>query len=262
MATGTAPIRGCTRGPLISTEGINGVGKTYLTKRAIDAIARDRQPLLLEEFSQRVRGRSGLGGGLLAALLDASGHDPFLRGGTPATEALLLLAIKSHDLDVARPVLAAGRAVVEGRSVDTTAVYQALLIHPDDPDAAAEEAVALLRLAASFRALPDLTILVTDDAPAAIARAQTRDRRIYTPGQLRLQHSAGALYERLALTDPVRFRVLDRREVGESEAVARISAWIRDAHGALGCLTEPWQEPPRVCSLACGALPAGRAEVV
>ncbi|MFD3328596.1 thymidylate kinase [Streptomyces sp. NPDC058701] len=241
----------CTRGPLISGEGINGVGKTYLTNRAVDSMPAHQRPLLLDEFSERAHGRAGLGGALLTALLDASGRDPFLRSGTPAAEALLLFAIKSHDLDTIRPDLASGRAVVEGRSLDTTAVYQALLTHPDDPDAALDEAVALLGLAAAFRALPDLTILVTDDAPAAIARAQKRDQRAYTSDQLQLQHSACLLYERLAATDPDRYRVMDRREVGEEDAVGLIGTWIREAHRPLSCLAEPWQDPPQACAASC-----------
>lgn len=250
--TTTAP-QPCTRGPLISGEGINGVGKTYLTNRAVaETTPPGRQaPLLLDEFSERARGRAGLGGALLDALVAASNRDPFLRGGTPAAEALLLLAIKSHDLDTVRPHLASGRAVIEGRSIDTTAVYQALLLHPNDPDAALEEALALLHLAASFRTLPDMTILVTDDASAAISRAQIRDQRTYPPDQLDLQHAACALYERLAATDPVRFRVLDRREVGEEDAVTLIGTWIREACTPLTCLTEPWQNAPASCH-SCG----------
>lgn len=67
-----APVRhSCTRGPLIAVEGITGVGKTYLTHRAIDAIeAPAAKPLLLDGFSQRADGRPGLGEALLRALRD------------------------------------------------------------------------------------------------------------------------------------------------------------------------------------------------
>ncbi|MGW6388979.1 dTMP kinase [Streptomyces sp. NPDC055103] len=264
----TAPHSCGRRGPLISTEGINGVGKTYLTNQALNTVpagTKHQAPLLLDEFSARAHGRAGLGGALLTALLKASADDPFLRGGTPAAEALLLLAIKSHDLDTIRPVLASGRAVVEGRSIDTTAVYQALLMHPDDPAAALEEAVAIVDLAARFRPLPDMTILVTDDATAAIARAQKRDQRAYSPDQLRLQHAVSTLYEKLAATDPVRFRILDRREVEEKAAVEQIRSWITEARTGLGCLPEPWQGPPGTCALLAdrtgAALLGGRGSV-
>ncbi|GAA5210797.1 nucleoside/nucleotide kinase family protein [Streptomyces thinghirensis] len=86
----------CSRGPLISAEGLNGVGKTYLTNRAVEAI--ETKPLMLDEFSQRANRRPGLGEALLQSLREASAGDPFLRGGTPMAEALLLMAIKRHDL--------------------------------------------------------------------------------------------------------------------------------------------------------------------
>ncbi|MEU0715623.1 thymidylate kinase [Streptomyces lavendulocolor] len=246
----TAPVRPrCRRGPLISAEGLNGVGKTYLTNRAVEALS--AKPLMLDEFSQRANGRPGLGEALLQSLREASIGDPFLRGGTPMAEALLLMAIKRHDLDTVLPDLARGQAVVEGRSVDTTAVCQALLLHPDDLDAALQTAVDLLGLASSYRPLPDLTILVTDDASKALERAQRRDRCVFTDEQAEFMRGACVLFERLASTDPVRYRVVDRRHVDEYEAAGQIREWIKGAGGELGCLVEPWQGPGAAC-MCCG----------
>ncbi|MFE9968670.1 thymidylate kinase [Streptomyces sp. NPDC005525] len=239
----------CTRGPLISAEGLNGVGKTYLTNRAVEAL--DDKPLMLDEFSQRANGRPGLGEALLRSLREASAGDPFLRGGIPMTEALILMAIKRHDLDTVIPELSSGRAVVEGRSVDTTAVCQALLLHPDDPDAALETATALLELASSYRPLPDLTILVTDDASEALVRAQQRDQCVFTSEQATFMREACALFEQLAATDPARYRVVDRRNADEHEAAEQIRAWIHGAGTDLGCMPEPWQGPGAVC-MCCG----------
>ncbi|MEU3355146.1 thymidylate kinase [Streptomyces sp. NPDC037389] len=244
----------CTRGPLISADGLNGVGKTYLTNRAVEAVA--DPPLMLDEFSEWVNGRPGLGGALLRALYEASAGDPFLRGGTPMAEALLLLAIKRHDLDTVIPALSGGRAVVEGRSVDTTAVCQALLLHPGNPDAALQAAIGLLDLAASYRPLPDLTILVTDDASKALERAQRRDRCVFSGEQADFMREAGTLFERLAATDPVRYRVVDRRHVDEYEAAEQIRSWIQGADASLGCLVEPWQGPGAAC-LCCGRRATG-----
>ncbi|MFG2918120.1 dTMP kinase [Kitasatospora sp. NPDC048298] len=246
--TTTSHRRRCRRGPLISAEGLNGVGKTYLTNRAVETL--DDKPVLLDEFSQRAGGRPGLGEALLQALRQASTGDPFLRGGTPMAEALLLMAIKRHDLDTVLPDLARGRAVVEGRSVDTTAVCQALLLHPGAPDAALRTATDLLDLASSWRPLPDLTILVTDDPAEALKRAQQRDQCVFTDEQARFMSEASALFERLAATDPVRYRVVDRRHVDEYEAADRIRTWIRGAGDGLGCLPEPWQGPGAAC-LCC-----------
>jgi dTMP kinase len=241
--------RPCTRGPLVSVEGITGVGKTYLTSRAVEAL--DDKPLVLDGFSRRAPDRPELGEALLRALRDASGTDPFLRGGTPLAEALLLLAIKRHDLDTVIPALSGGRAVIEGRGVDTTAVCQALQLHPGARDAALDDAAALLELAASFRPLPDLTILVTDDASAAIERAQQRDKRTFTAEQATFMREACALYERLAATDLARYRIVDRRSTGEHEATGQIRAWIHGARTGLTCVPEPWQGAGARC-MYCG----------
>jgi dTMP kinase len=243
------PRHPCTRGPLISTEGIPGVGKTYLTSRAVNGL--DGSPLILDGFSQREHGHPDLGKALLHALRAASGADPFLRGGAPAAEALLLLAIKRHDLDIVLPGLADGRTVIEGRSIDTTAVCQAVQLHPGAPAAALAEAAALVRLAASFRPLPDLTILITDDPSAAIERAQQRDSRLYTPGQIAFLKETCALHEQLAATDPVRYRVVNRRCTASHAAVQQIRSWIGEARHDLSCAREPWQNPA-ACCMYCG----------
>jgi dTMP kinase len=244
------PIRrSCNRGPLISVDGITGVGKTYLTHRALDTV-QDR-PLLLEGFSQRETGYPGLGKGLLRALREASGGDPFLRGGAPLAEALILLAIKRHDLDIVLPELSGGRAVIEGRSIDSTAVCQALLLHPDNPGAALQSAVALLDLAAAYRPLPDLTILITDDTVPAVTRTQRRDQCVLTSEQITFMRGAAELFERVAATDPARYRILDRRTVDEHAAAEQIRAWIREAWTDLGCMREPWQGPGARC-MCCG----------
>lgn len=150
------------------------------------------------------------------------------------------MAIKRHDLDACLPELSRGRSVVEGRSLDTTAVCQALLLHPEEPDAALETATALLDLAASWRPLPDLTILVTDDATQVVERAQRRDQRVFTPEQATFMRDACTLYERLAATDPARYRVVDRRTVDEHQAAGQIRTWLHDARTGLACLREPW----------------------
>jgi dTMP kinase len=239
----------CDRGPLISIEGIPGVGKTYLTGHAAGGL--DGNPLVLDGFSQREQGCPDLGKALLHALREASGRDPHLRSGAPAAEALLLLAIKRHDLDIVLPELSGGRIVVEGRSVDTTAVCQAVQLHPGAPAAALNEAVALVRLAASFRPLPDLTILITDDASAAIARAQRRDNRRFTPDQVAFMRETCTLHEQLAATDPLRYRVVDRRSTDSHQAVRQIRTWIGEARHGLSCVREPWQNPGSCC-MYCG----------
>ena len=252
----------CSRGPLIAVEGISGVGKTYLTERLAAQLALDdargnaSAPLLLEEFSRRSDAdqEDNLGRALLGVLRTAaSPGDRFLRGGYPASETLLLLAIKMYDFESCVPALAEGRIVLEGRSLHCTAVYQALIMHADEDDAL-REARAILSLAAQWRPLPDLTILITDDLDAAVHRAEERDGYTCSPQEMAMHSRAGRLYEHLAADDPDGMRILDRRHVAAEDAPALMRSWIEQRTAELPCLHQPWR--PRGdrgigCTQAC-----------
>ncbi|HUZ54182.1 MAG TPA: thymidylate kinase [Streptosporangiaceae bacterium] len=250
MTTSAAP---CRRGRLISVEGLNGVGKTYLTA-ALTQLLAGRPPLVVEEFSTRSDGGDDLGRVIIGTLFSASAGDPFLRSGHPGAETLALLAVKMFDFERCRAHLAAGRLVLEGRSVHSTAVYQSLICHPEDENAAYQQARALLNLAAAWRPMPDLTILVADDTDAAIGRAQRRDGRTYTAEQRRIHERAALLYARLALDDTARMPVLDRRTLSTGQLVAEMARLIATA--PVRCLPEPWSNAG---ACIAGCRPAGAA---
>jgi dTMP kinase len=217
-------------GRLVSIEGLNGVGKTYLTTRMIKAAADrgDDPPQVIEEFSSRAGSDGDLGRRLLRSLVSASGGERFLRAGFPRSETLLLLAIKMHDYEAALPALLAGRTVIEGRSLHSTAVYQSLILAEDDYDAFAL-ATRILDDAGRWRPLPDLTIVLTDDVDAAVGRAETRNGEPFTAEQWSLHRRAAALFERLAAADPDHVRVLDRREHDADAVVQILTDWIATA---------------------------------
>ncbi|MGH3669824.1 MAG: dTMP kinase [Pseudonocardiaceae bacterium] len=221
-------IRHTDRGRLISLEGLNGVGKTYLTTRVVTAADRGQPPVVVEGFSHRA-GTDDLGRHLLRSLITASHGERFLRAGFPKSETLLLLAIKMHDFETTLPALRAGRTVIEGRSIHSTAVYQSLIMHPDDDVAALAQARQILDHTAHWRPLPDLTIVLTDDVEVAVGRAQARDGITYTAEQWQLHHRAAALFEHLTRADPDYVRLLDRREHDVSTLVATITEWISTA---------------------------------
>jgi dTMP kinase len=220
------------RGRLISIEGLSGVGKTYLTHRVIAAAAAvaGEPPLVVEEFSQR-RDDSDvdIGRRLLRTLVTAAKGEHFLRAGFPKSETLLLLAIKMHDFEAALPTLLAGRTVIEGRSIHSTAVYQSLIMNADDHHAAAASVARILDTAQRWRPLPDLTIVITDDPQAAVHRAEVRDGTTFTTEQWARHHQAAQLFEHLATLDPDHVRQLDRREHDTEALVATISEWITTA---------------------------------
>jgi dTMP kinase len=216
------------RGRLISLEGLNGVGKTYLTTR-VAAADHDQPPLVVEGFSRRPDHDDDLGRRLLRTLVTASHGDRFLRAGFPKSETLLLLAIKMHDYETTLPALRAGRTVIEGRSIHSTAVYQSLIMNPDDDGAALVLAGQILDSTGRWRPLPDLTIVITDHVKAAVGRAEARDGVSYTAEQWQLHHRAAALFEHLAHADPEYLRLLDRREHDVPALVAIIREWIATA---------------------------------
>ncbi|MEV7227236.1 hypothetical protein AB0M79_09460 [Polymorphospora sp. NPDC051019] len=240
----------CHRGSLISIEGLAGVGKTYLTTRLLDRYPATDRPILLEEFSKRPNsGQNDLGRDLLRALITAADGDTFLRGGHPATETLLLLAIKMFDYEAGcTQALAAGRTVIEGRSLHSIAVYQSLISHTED-DNAHQHAHTLLDLAAQWRPLPDLTILITDDVTAAVRRAETRDSRRYTSEQWQLHHRASALFTRLANDEPQQITVLDRRHLNANALIDQMAALI-DATPK-PCMPNPVPGTATACRREC-----------
>lgn len=73
----------CPRGPLISIEGISGVGKTYLTGLLATALA-DQEPLVLEEFSARHDSTTDLGRAIVRSLYQAANDDRSSAAGTLA----------------------------------------------------------------------------------------------------------------------------------------------------------------------------------
>lgn len=212
---------------LVSVEGVNGVGKTYLTRLVVPHFA--GEILALEGFTERSRSEMpDLGREMIRALMTESGGDPFLRSGHPGTETLLLLAIKAYDWErYCRPALASGQIVIEGRSVHSTAIYQALIMNPGNDRKARAEAAGLLELAATWRPLPDLTLLVLDQVESAIARLERRDGRHCTPEERWMHHRADRLYRQMATADPGRFEIVDLAREGTHLAVEQMVSAIR-----------------------------------
>lgn len=134
--------------------------------------------------------------------------------------------MKTFDFGQCLPLLTRGRTVIEGRGLDSTAVYQSLIAYPYDIERAHAEARAILVIAAQWRPLPDLTILIDDDVTTAIGRAEQRDGRRFTPEQVSIHHQAARLFSLLAADYPDRFEVIDRRTTGIRQAQAQCTAWI------------------------------------
>jgi dTMP kinase len=212
-------------GRLISVEGISGVGKTTLTRPFVELLRREGQRVTsLDGFSERTASSEhDLGRDILRALISAADGDRFLRGGHPAAETLLLLAIKTFDYErYCLPALHDGCVVIEGRSLHSIAVYQSLILHADNDHQAFAEAQEILRHGARWRPLPDVTLLITDDVTTAIDRLQRRDAIRCTAAERYLHHRASSLFAKLADADTARIRVIDRRDAKQDLIISQM----------------------------------------
>jgi dTMP kinase len=116
--------------------------------------------------------------------------------------------------------------VVEGRSLHSIAVYQSLILHPDDDRHAFIEAQEILRHSRCWRPLPDVTLLITDDVATAIDRLQRRDGIQCTTAERRMHHRASVLFTRLAGADTARIRIIDRRNAERNVVAGRMLAAV------------------------------------
>jgi dTMP kinase len=253
MTPNPGPLPGlprCERGALVSVEGITGSGKTYLTcQLTANLTAAGCHATAIDDFSAR-RDSAGpdLGREFLHALTSASGGDRYLRGGHLHAETLLLLAIKTYDYEASTRRAVRGQLILEGRSIDTIAVYQSVLMHPGDA-AALDQAREILRLASIWRPLPDLTILIADEPSTALRRASDRDQRPFTGDEQRIEHRADALYRQLAAENPARIRVLNRPDCDTATAIRIMHDWITGISQNLEC--QPVAGTGAQCGHAC-----------
>lgn len=249
MTTDNPPLPRCVRGPLVSVEGISGAGKTLLTKLAIAQLAAaGHQVTSINDFSARSTTQGAdLGREFLHALTGAADGDRFLRGGHLHAETLLLLAIKTYDYEATTQAASPGQIIIDGRSLDTTAVYQSVLMHPGDDQAALEQARRILHLAGQWRPLPDLTILICGNAGLALDRASQRDQRPFTPEEQLIELRADRIYRQLAAEDPARIRRLNPDGLAPEAPATVMASMITSVLPGLDC--RPY--PGTSCGQAC-----------
>lgn len=203
---------------LISFEGISGCGKTYFIGKLHTAL-KDLPTTSVQEVTDR-RG-DGLDLRILSLL--STSQDRFFRTGAPLTETFLLLALKMYDFEACiAPLLAQGGMVIEDRSIDTIAVYQALLLWPQQQERWLTTAHLLYEQAAQWRRPPDITFLLEDDFHTALARAQQRSGRRFNQDEVTVLQHAAALYDAYAAHYQQRIVRLDRRVLSEDAMVQAI----------------------------------------
>lgn len=148
------------RGPLITLEGGEGVGKTTQQRMLVRRI----RGLGRQVVATREPGGTPLGRALRDLLQTRQGQDP-----DGLTELWLYLADRSHHLDqVVRPALEQGQVVISDRFVDSSEVYQGRARGLD------WEWVRQLNRRICGDLWPDLTMVLDLDPGQGLARAAAR----------------------------------------------------------------------------------------
>jgi dTMP kinase len=195
------------RGRFVVFEGIDACGKSTQARRV--AAARGAR------FAFEP-GDSPLGAQLRNWLLDAAA--PM----TPVTEALMMLADRSHHVaTVIEPALAAGTHVMADRFYASTLAYQGYGRGVDlaDLEAATELAIG--------NCLPDLTILIDIDIDTANERRARNAEDRFESADAQFHERVREGYLTMAGADPAHWFVVDGRATPDEVAAvidARLDA--------------------------------------
>lgn len=207
----------------VSVEGINGVGKTDAVVGAAAVLG--PRCLRLDEVTDKAG--DTLPGQVIAAL--GANGDVFLRTGHPVAETLALLALKVREFErLTAGDLAGVDVVLEDRGVDTTAVYQAVILAAQYPGtdmlALAER---ILATTIQWRPLPDATVLLTGDRTLSTARFAARAERVFSALDHQMFAQAEALYLELARAHPKRFTILDVTGYSREETTQALTQTVQ-----------------------------------
>ena len=189
-----------TRGLFVVFEGIDASGKSTQARR----VALQRAALFAFE-----PGDTPLGADLRRWLLDAA--TPM----TPVTEALMMLADRSHHVaKVIEPSLAAGVNVIADRFYASTLAYQGFGRGVDlsDLEAATELAIG--------SCLPELTVLIDIDIDTANERRARNAEDRFESADAQFHERVRQGYLEMARRDPAHWFVVDGS--GAPEEVAEV----------------------------------------
>ncbi len=195
------------RGILVTFEGIDGAGKTRMSRRLRRRLEEEGVATLLVREP---------GGTEFAEHLRATWERENLTTPTsPRVEALLFNAARAHLVEQRiRPALASGQVVICDRFADSTIAYQGADSGLDVDD------LARLNYFATARLVPDQVFLL--DVPAELGLARKAGMAPHA-GELKGMEVRGAryldrvrnLYLSLAANSPNRWHVLNGREEPE-----------------------------------------------
>lgn len=213
------------KGKLLSLEGISGTGKTFYRKQLEKNISNKENILFIKEIFNEAQ--EGLNKKIFSALYHT--EDRFFDMGVPLTETMLLLSRSMYKYEsTIRQALEDGKTVIEDRSIDTIALYQAILIAQKNGGNPLEIAEKIYSFAGSFRQLPQKTFLLYGNSDLAIRRAEKRDGMRYKPDEIKLLKTVDKFYSIYADIHPERFIKLDISKADSEQIVRRMQNVIED----------------------------------
>lgn len=192
-------------GFFLTVEGVDGAGKSTQARR----LAQYLREQGLQVIETREPGGSPGAEEIRRLLLWGAPED-----WSPETELLLFTAARRDHVErVVRPALAAGRAVICDRYVDSTRAYQGDGPLREDVDALHRRMIGLN---------PDLTLIFDLDPAEALARTVERggegagEDRFEKKG-IAFQQTLRHAFHQIAAAEPVRVRLIDAR--GDEDTV-------------------------------------------
>ncbi len=213
------------KGKLLSLEGISGTGKTFYREQLEKNISNKENIVFIKEIFNEVQ--EGLNKKIFSALYHT--EDRFFNMGVPLTETMLLLSRSMYKYEsTIRQALEDGKTVIEDRSIDTIALYQAILIAQKNGGNPLEIAEKIYSFAGSFRQLPKRTFLLYGNPDLAISRAEKRDGIPYKPDEIKLLKAVDKFYSIYADTHPERFIKLDISREDSNQILLRMQNVIEE----------------------------------
>ena len=213
------------RGRLLSLEGISGTGKTFYRKKLEETIQNKENIIFIKEVFDEAQ--DGLNKKIFSALYHT--EDRFFNMGVPLTETMLLLARSMYKYEsTIKKYMDSGNIVIEDRSIDSIALYQAILIAEKNGGNPMEIAEKIYSFAQNFRPLPEKTFLLYGNSNLAISRAEKRDGVPYKPEALNLLKAVEKFYQIYANNHPERFVKLNIEELSQEQIIRKMQDVINE----------------------------------
>jgi len=208
-------------GTLISIEGISGTGKSCFGRIAAEKLQKLGYKVIFISDLMGY-GRNDLGKMIMDIL--KSTNDKFFRIGYPMIEAMLILSVKIYEMEKwILPALKKNNIVIEDRSVDTVAIYSAVLINKKYPE---KDILQIYKQIYDnwnyWSVLPELTIYLKGKFNKALKRAEDRNKEKYKKDEIELLKKVSKIYDLISVKQKKRIKCLNTTNLKPEEIANRI----------------------------------------